>query len=89
MLADNRMGRRRALQILAGEHESPRSHPLSYPAHFRFKKDRGKKKKINPWAIEKNFTQEIGGKPATIRSNNESEFVIESQTKKKAKFFQL
>ena len=46
-------------------------------------------RKFHPWAIEKSFTQQIRSKPATIRSNNESEFVIEMSNEKKAKFFQL
>ena len=33
--------------------------------------------KINPWAIVKSFTQDIGSNPATIRSENESQFVFE------------
>ena len=36
-----------------------------------------KKRKFKPGAIEESFTQEFGTKPATIRSYNESEFVIE------------
>ena len=44
--------------------------------------DLGKKRKFNPWAIEKSFTQEIRSKPAIIRSNNESEFVIEISNEK-------
>ena len=51
--ADSRMGRRRALQILAGREESPRSNPSSYSTHFRCKMDPEKKKNFNPWAIEK------------------------------------
>ena len=35
------------------------------------------RRNFNPLAIEKSFTQKIGSKPATLRSNNESEFVIE------------
>ena len=67
------MGRRRALQILAGEDESPRSNSQSYPTHFRCKMDPEKKRTFHPWAIEKSFTQEIGSKPAITMSNNESE----------------
>ena len=89
MQAYCRVGRRRAIQILAREDESPRSNPHSYPTHFRCKMDPEKKRKFNPWAIEKSFTLEVGSKSATIRSNNESEFVIKSQRKKKAKLFQL
>ena len=77
MQADNRVVRQRALQILAGEDESPRLNPQSYPTHFTCKMDPGKKRLFNPWAIEKSLTQEIGSKPATIRSYNESEFIIE------------
>ena len=36
-----------------------------------------KKKKFNPWLIEKFFTQAMGNKPVSIRSNNGSEFSIE------------
>ena len=71
------MGRQRAVQIMAGEDESPRSNPQSYPTHFRCKMDLENKRNFNPWAIENSFIQEIGSKPATIRSNNESEFEIE------------
>ena len=67
MQADRRVGRRSALQILAGEDESPRSNPHSYPTHFRWKMDPEKKMKLGPWAIEKSFTQEIGSKPATVK----------------------
>ena len=85
MQADSRVGRRRALQFLAWEDESPRSNPQSHYTHFRCKMDPEKKRKFNPWAIEKSFTQEIGSKPATIRSNNESEFCIWISNKKENK----
>ena len=75
MQDDSRVRRRRAFQILAAEDESARSKTQSYPTHFRCKMDPEKKRKFNPWAIEKSFTQEIGSKPDTIRPN-ESEFVI-------------
>ena len=39
--------------------------------------------KFSPWATEKRFTQEIGSKPATIRSFNESEFVNEISNEKR------
>ena len=42
--------------------------------------DQENKIKFNSWALEKCLTQEIGSKPATIRSNNESE----SQAKNKS-----
>ena len=74
---DNKVRTRRALQILAGEDESPRSNPQSYPPHFTCKMELEQKITFNPWAVENSFTQEIGSKPASIRSNNESEFVIE------------
>ena len=43
----------------------------------RCKMDPEKKRTFDPWATEKSFTQEFGNKLATIRSNNEFEFVIE------------
>ena len=79
MQADGRVGTRRALQILAGEDEFPRSNPQSYPTHFRCIMDPENEMKFNPWAIEKSLTLEIGSKPATIRSNNESDFLLKSQ----------
>ena len=79
------MGRRRALQILAEEDESPRSNPQSYPTNFRYKLDPEKKRKFNPWAIEKSFNQDIGSKPVTIKSNKESDFVIEISNEKESK----
>ena len=82
MQADSIVGRRRALQIQAGEDESPISNPQSYPTPFRCEMDPENKKKINPWAIKKSFAQELGNKPGTIRSN-ESEFVIEISNEKK------
>ena len=57
MQADSRVRTRRALQILTGEDDSPRSDPQSYPTHFRCKIDPEKKRTFNPWAIEKSFTQ--------------------------------
>ena len=44
-----------------------------------------KKRKFNPWAIEKSFTQAIGSKPDTKRSKNDSEFVIEISNEKSSK----
>ena len=85
MQADSRVGRRRALQFTAGEHMSPRSSPQSYPAHFRCKIDPEQKRKSNPWAIEKSFTQQIASKPATKRSNNKSKFLIEISDEKESK----
>ena len=83
MQADSRVGRRRALQVLAEKDESPRSNPQSYPAYFTCKMDPENKRTFNPWAIEKSLTQEIGSKPATKRSNSESEFFIEISSEKK------
>ena len=53
MQADTRVGRRRALQILAGEDESPRSKPQSYPTHFTFKMNPENKKNIQPMGNRK------------------------------------
>ena len=83
--SDSRVRRRRALQILAGEYESPRSNPQTYPTHNRRKMDPENKRTFNPLAIEKSFTQEIGSKTATTRSNNESEEVIEISNEKENK----
>ena len=80
MQADSRVGKQRALQNLAGEDESPRSNPILYTMHFRYKLDT--EKKVNPCAIENSFTQEIGSELASLRSNNESEFVIENSYEK-------
>ena len=44
MQAESRVVRRRALQILEGEDESPRSNPHSYPTQFRCKMYPDKKK---------------------------------------------
>ena len=41
--------------------------------------------KFGPWAIVKSLIQETGSIPATKRSNNESEFVIEVSNKKQNK----
>ena len=48
MQADSRVGRRRALQFLAGEDASSRSNPLLYPEHFKCKMEPEKKGKFNP-----------------------------------------
>ena len=77
MQANSRVGRRRALQILAEEDESQRSNTQSFPKHFTCKMDPEKKRTFHQWAIEKSLTQEIGSKPATIKSTNESELFIE------------
>ena len=47
--------------------------------------DPEKNKIFNPWVIGMSFTQEIGSKPATINSNNKSEFVIEISNEKESK----
>ena len=86
MQVDSRVERRRPLRSLTGEGESPRSNPQAYPTHFKCKMDPENKRKFKPWAIEKSFTQEIGSKPATIKSNNESEIVIEISNEKESKF---
>ena len=71
------------------EKMSLRSNPLSYPTPYRCKMDSEMKRKFNPWAIEKSFSQEKGSKPATKRSHNEFEYVIEISNEKKAKFYQV
>ena len=63
MQAESRVERRRALQILAGENESPKSNPNSGPTHFRCKMDREKKRKFNLWAIEKSFPNKLEANP--------------------------
>ena len=71
MQAASRVGRRRALQILA-EDESPRSNPQLHPTHFRYKMDTEKKRKFHPRTIENHLNQEIGSELATISSNHQS-----------------
>ena len=66
MQANSRVGRQRALQIQAGEDESPRSNAQSFPTHFACKMDPENKITFNPWAIEKSLTQKK-------RSTNESQ----------------
>ena len=83
--ADSRVRRRRAPKILAGEDQSPWLNPQSYSTHFRCKMDPEKNVKMNPWATEKSFTQELGSQPATLRSINESAFVIEVSIEKESK----
>ena len=46
MQADSSLGRRIALQILAGEEESQRSNPPSYPACFQMQNESIKEQKI-------------------------------------------
>ena len=53
MQADSRVGRQGALQIVAGEDETPKSNPQSYLTHLRCKMDPEKKIKVNPCAIKK------------------------------------
>ena len=66
MQADIRVRRRQA-----------KPNPISYPTYSRCKIDSENKRSVNPWAIEKSFTQEVGSKTVTLRSNNEFDFVIE------------
>ena len=61
------------------------SSPHSYRTHFRCKIDSEDKRKFNLWVIEKSLNQEIGCNPATIRSNKETEFVIEISNGKENK----
>ena len=75
----------KSFKILAGKDESPRSNPQVYPKNFRCKMDPEKKRKFSSWAIEWSFTQENRSKPAAIRSNNESELVIEISNEKESK----
>ena len=85
MQANSRVGRRRALRILAGK-MSLQDQTLNHTLHISDAKCIQKKERtFNPWAIEKCFTQEIGSKPATIRWNKESEFVIEISNEKECK----
>ena len=65
MQADSTLGRRRALQIQAGEDESPRSNTQSFPTHFTYKMDPEKKRAFNPWAIEKS----LPGSPKKLEAN--------------------
>ena len=47
--------------------------------------DSENERKFNPWAIEKSFAQETGSKLAIIKSNKESEFVIDISNEKESK----
>ena len=47
--------------------------------------DPEKKGTFNLWVIENRFTQEIGNKPATMRSNNKSEFFIKILSENESK----
>ena len=77
MQADSRVATLRAPQIMA-EKMSLQDQTLIHTIHIsNTKLIRKREEKFNPWASEKSFTQEIGNKPATKRSKNESEFVIE------------
>ena len=53
---------------------------------FQIKIESRKYKKNQPVGNRKNFTQEIGSKPATLKSNNKSEFAIQFSNEKESKF---
>merc|ERR1719259_523039 len=75
-----KVGRRRAIQILSGEDETPTSKSTKFPTHFSCQMNPEQKKKFSPWMIEKCFTQVLWTKPRSIRSKSDSEFIIEINT---------
>merc|ERR1719259_1557505 len=83
--AKGRVGRRRTIQILSGEDETPANISTKFPTHFSCQMNPEKKKKFSPWLIERCFTQLLWGKPRSIRSKSESEFIIKVNNEDQSK----
>ena len=83
--AKEKVGRRRAIQILSGEDETPANKSTKFPTHFSCQMSPEQKKKFSPWMIQKCFTQELDNKPRTIRTKSESEFIIEVNNEAQSK----
>ena len=76
-----KVGRRRAIQILRGDDESS-FNGNSFPTHFSCKMDPAKKRSFTPWALEKCITHELASKPSSIRSKGDTEFIIQVDNEK-------
>jgi len=61
--AKEKVGRRRAFQILSGEDETPAHKSKKFPTHFSCQINPEHKKKFSPWMIQKCSTQELCDKP--------------------------
>jgi len=54
-----KVGRRRAIQLLSGQDETPANKSTKYPTHSGCKMNPEQKNKFSPWTIEKCFTHEL------------------------------
>jgi len=75
--SQERVGRRRAIQILKGEDVEPTEKARKFPTHFACTMSSREKRSFTPWSIEKCLSNELGSKPKSIRSRNDTEFIIE------------
>lgn len=72
---------RRARQIIEGETEAPTKASKKFPTHFNCMMGEENKRKFTPWLLEKSISNCLGSKPRTIRTLNNTTFVVEVVSK--------
>jgi len=80
-------GRRRAIQILSGEDESPANNSTKFPTHFSCQINPEQKKKFSPWMIQKCVTQKLGTNHEPSDRKENPNLSLKSTTKPKVKPF--
>ena len=75
---------RRARQILEGECEHSVKPAKRFPTHYNCTMAEGSKKKFTPWLLEKSISKCLGSNPRTIRTLNNTTFVVEVASREQA-----
>ena len=79
---------RKARQMYSGALPSKPS--ITFPSHFNVKfQDESVKRKFHPFLLEKCLTQQLGTKPAKIRSKDATTIIVEIKTKSQSDALQL
>ena len=66
-----------ARQILKGKCEHPVKPAKRLPTHYSCTMVEGSKRKLTPWLLEKSISKSLGSNPRTIRTLNNTTFVVE------------
>ena len=82
-----RVSRLRAMQMLNGQ-EVIQLNKGKYATHFRCEMDSTKKRRLNPWLLEKCLQEKIGQKPKSIRAESSTNFVIEVQDRQQSEIME-
>ena len=78
----------RARQMMENNNEYVDRPKQQFTTHYDCKMDEKDKRKFTPWLLEKCLTQQLGSKPTTIRTTNNTTFTVEVASREQSMHMQ-